>query len=224
MNVICLEFLEIFSSHYSIPFLLPQISLLAKIWFRKVCFSFVFSVFLLLFLQLICCCLCCLYSPPRFWSCVPLCCATSAVVRVTFAPSVRLYLVFLRASVRRFVLFFEVAVYFLLLLLLLWRCGSVLSWCFVVWWVLWLLSCCWCVLCVSSGCCVSCVGSVLFWLVRCSSGWLWWLCCSVRFLLGVVLCPWFCSWCVFLLRCFSCALHRPGVGSCVFCSPGGSWW
>lgn len=82
-----------------------------------------------------------------------------------------------------------------------------------------ILWCC-CFVCVSrvAGvclllcCCCSSVGSVLFWVVRCfvvllvlvlllvcfvcgcSSGWLWWLCCSVRF---------------FAPGC-SCVLHRPG--------------
>lgn len=176
-------FLEIFSSHYGIPFPPFSISLLAKISVRKVCFIIAFSVFFLCVLQFVCCCLCCLYSPPRFWSCVPLCCATSAVVRVTFAPPVRLYLVFLRACV----VFFEVAVYFLLLLLLLRRCGSVLSWCLLVAgvssWFCGLLgvSCCWCVLLLVGvgvfGVCVLllvlfCFGlSAVLW-----SSWCW--CCS----------------------------------------------
>lgn len=76
-----------------------------------------------------------------------------------------------------------------------WWCG-----CFVC------VSCWWCVFRVCCVCSSVCVGSGL--------------CCSVRFLVGVVLCPWFCSWCCYS----SCALHRPVVGSCVFCSPGGSWW
>ena len=127
--------------------------------------------------------------------------------------------------------------------LVVWSCGSVRD--FVV-----LLLRVWLV--VAGVCCVSClcssVGSVLFWVVRCfvvllvllllcfvcgcSSGWLWWLCCSVRFFAPGGVAPLF-----WLLVCFpSCALHRPGVGcswlvrGCfwfVCCSSGsfgGSWF
>lgn len=121
------------------PFLF---SLLAKIWFRKDCFIIAFSVFLLCVLQFVCCCLCCLYSPPRFWSCVPLCCATSAVVCVTFAPPVRLYLVFLCGSS----LFFWCSCAIFCIFLLCCLCGVEFSgFCCVVLWcclVLWSVGCC----------------------------------------------------------------------------------
>lgn len=88
------------------------------------------------FLQLFCAFCCFVDASPRFCCAVPLCCATSAVVRVTFAPPVRLYLVFLRACVVSAWCFFEVAVYFLLLLLLL---SPVVS-CFLASVVLWFVS------------------------------------------------------------------------------------
>lgn len=228
-------FAEIFSSHYGIPFLPFLFSLLAKISVQKVCFSFVFSVFLLCVLQFVCCCLCCLYSPPRFWSCVPLCCATPAVVCVTFAPSVRLYLVFLCASWCFFEVVLLIFLYFSPLLPLWCRVSWLLLCCvavvlvslcvgccvllvcivFVGWLfgcvavseILWCVASCvvgWCVSRVCSvSCCCSSVDSVLFWVVRC-------------FAPGGVAPP----------GCLSCALHRPGVGSCVFALLvvlGGSW-
>jgi len=198
------NFLEIFSSHYCIPFWLSQISLFAKISVAKHCFIIAFSVFLLCVLQFVCCCLCCLYSPPRFCCLLPLCCATSAVVCVTFAPPVRLYLVFLRASVRRFLLFFEVAVYFLLLLLLLSPVLSVLLWCLLVAGVvIWFRG----VLGVS--CCV-------FLLVGCLVVWL-----CPRFCGAVASCVVGCCWCVlcllFVFFCWFCFV----LGCPLFCGPPG---
>lgn len=198
-------FLQIFSSHYGIPFQPFLFSLLAKIWFRKVCFIFVFSVFLLCVLQKLCCFCCCLYSPPRFWSCVPLCCATSAVVRVSFSPSLRLYLVFLCASSCFFEVVRVVFLYFSPLLplwcrvfwLLLW-CGVVLSG-FVVCWVLLLVASCMCLF--------------SFWVV--------WLCGSVRDFVGVV------ASCVSCCSCVLCCCYS-SVGSGVFwlvrCSSGWLSW
>ena len=202
-------------------FCLPQFLCLRRFGVSFSCFFFAFSVIFVCFLQLFCVFCCFVDASPRFWSCVPLCCATRAVVYVTFAPPVRLYLVFLRASVRRFLLFFEVAVYFSSLFLLLRRCGSALLWCLLVagvvsWfcgllgvWLLrvwlvcvWLLLCfCLCWFCFVLGCPLFCgppgvgVAPVVFrvWLLFC-------LCCSwllfVFWLVVVVvlLCPLFCSW------------------------------
>ena len=99
-------------------------------------------MFLLCVLQFVCCCLCCFASSPRFWSCVPLCCAISAVVRVTFAPSVRLYLVFCCVSWCFFEVVLSVFLYFSPLLPLWCRVFPVLvvCWCGVL--VLWSVGCC----------------------------------------------------------------------------------
>lgn len=217
MNVICLDFLQIFGSHYGIPFLAFSISLLANFCFLKHCFIIAFSVFLLLFLQTVCCFFCCYPSPFAVLPCAsgvlfhPCCCACLICTVLAVVPGVSLCVC---------VVFFEVAVYFLLLLLLLRRCGSVLSWCllvagvsswfcgllgascvvrvvcvlFVVCFFL-LLFFCW--FCFVLGCPLFCgppgVGCV--WLLCCSScwssGWLSWLCCSVRFFApgGVVVAP-----------------------------------
>ena len=121
-----------------------------------------FSVFLLCVLQFVCCCLCCLYSPPRFWSCVPLLYSTCACHCVTFAPSLRLYLVFLLRPWCVCVVFFGVAVYFYCF----WCCcGVVVQFSCGV--SVLLLVCsgfvvCWVLLLVCGVCCCSSVGSVLF--------------------------------------------------------------
>lgn len=211
MNVICLEFAEIFSSLYGIPFPPFLISSLAKIWFRKLCFSFVFSCVLLCVLQFVCCYLCCLCVSPRFWSCPPLCCATRAVVCVTFAPPVRLYLVFPLGCSCVCVVFFEVAVYFLLLLLLLSPVLSVLLWCSLVAgvssWSRGLLG----VSCVCGGWLV-CVVCVFWFFCLC---WFW----------CVLGCPLF-WWLLWLLRC--CVARAVGLlvgcGGCVALSAFCSWW
>lgn len=200
-------FLEIFSSHYGIPFPPFSISLFAKISVRKVCFIIAFSVFLLCVLQFVCCCLCCLYSPPRFWSCVPLCCATPAVVCVTFAPSVRLYLVFLCAVLVLFEVVLLIFLYFSPLLPL---------WCRVSW----LLLCCVAVVLVSLcvGCCVLLVCIVFVgWLFGCValSEILWCVApgvwCSCCVLLHVCLVLLVCVWCVL----FVCCVYS-SVGSVLF--------
>ena len=115
-----------------------------------------------------------------------------------------------------------------------------------------LLVCGWLlVVCVASGCslcCSSSVGSVLFWVVRCfvvllvlvvcgcssvcvappgccwSSGWLSWLCCSVRFFApgGVVVAGVFLLLVVSPVRCTVLVLVAPG--SCASGSFGGRWF
>ena len=174
-----------------------------------------------MFLQTVCAFCCCLYSSPRFWSCVPLCCATSAVVCVTFAPPVRLYLVFLHASWCVCVVFLEVAVYFLLLLLLLRCCGSVLSWCFwvdgVLSWFRGVLGVCACLLLVwllvGVGVwlvCFFCLWWFCFVLLWSAFWWVWFsVRCSPG---GVVLCSWLC-WCVRVWLFF--ARWLVSGGSCV---------
>jgi hypothetical protein len=101
--------------------------------------------------------------------------------------------------------FFGVAVYFLLLLLLLWRCGSVLSWCLLVaGGVFWFCGLLGVARVVSVVCC-------FFWLVV-------WLCGSVRcFAPGVFCSSWlFGCWCVSPVRCTVLVL--------VAGSFGGSWF
>lgn len=114
--------------------------------------------------------------------------------------------------------FFEVAVYFLLLLLLLWRCGSVLLWCFCVAGVLSWFRGVVGVSCVSRVACVLllvCV--VLCFFCLC---WFWF----------VLLCPLFGGCCslsvVLLLVCFSAPLFLLCVAPswCWFMRFLLSWW
>ena len=188
-----------------------SISLLAKIWSLEtllllcffVCFVCVFAVYLLLFVLFVC--------VPRFLCLSPLCCATCAVVCVTFSPSVRLYLVFLLPCVVSAWCFFGGSCVFFCLFSVaaaLWF-GSPLVFRGVVWWWLvslcvgrfvrvWLLVCvllvCWLLCC---WCSVSCLVSVLCCSVRCSVV-LW----SAVLLLvcfappGCLVARVFCCWCV----------------------------
>lgn len=228
-DVLSFVFLQIFGSHYGIPFQPFPISLLAKIWLSKHCFIIAFSVFFLcvfadifLFLLLLPLPFCVAFVSrwqffPAIWCATPppLLCVSHLhrACGCTWCFSVPPWClrgVFWGSCV--FFVAFAVAV----------PC--------VVSSPLVFAGCCWCVLVswsvgcpvascvvrvVSGVCCVfvwclcSSVGSVLFWVVRCfvvllvlvllcfvcgcssvcvappgccsSSGWLWWLCFSVRF-------------------------------------------
>jgi hypothetical protein len=181
------------------------------------------------FLQLLCAFCCFVDASPRFCYGVPLCCATSAVVCVSFAPPVRLYLVFLRASVRRFVLFWGsvvgfsgasasvasvVSCFLASVVLWCWCPGFVVCWVFGVWLVFFCLWWFWCV-----------VSGPLFggWLLRvwlvvvvCVSRVLSGCCSSVgSVLFWVVRCFAPGVFRVWLLVCFSSWLVHVAPGSCV---------
>lgn len=172
------DFLEIFGSHYGIPFWLSQISLLAKISVLKHCFCFVFSVFLLcVFADIL---LFLLLLPPSPWltlchlrspllasavMCHSCCCVCHIFTACAVVPGVCC------ASS----CFFEVVLLIFLcfsLLLPLWcRVFPVLVvcvWCFLVSLCggCWCVSRVWCcVLCVYCFCCVFVlVGCLVVWL------------------------------------------------------------
>lgn len=139
-----------------------------------VCFSCVFAVDLLLFVLFACVPPLLELSPAVL--CHLRCCVCHIFTVCAVVPGVSPRLLVRLRGASPF--FLEVAVYFLLLLLLLWRCGSVLLWCFCVAGVLLLVvlcggcvvaSCVWCVVGVLFGCSSGsvCVGSGVFWLVRC---------------------------------------------------------
>ena len=218
-------FLQIFTSHYGIPFLAFSISLLAKIQLLKHCFIIAFSVFLLcdfavdlLFLLLL---------PLPFWltfvsslqfsPVVVVCCATPAVVCVTFASCLRLYLVFLCAVLVLFEVVCCVFVYFSPLLPLWCRVFPVLVvcvWCCLVLLCVGCLVCGWLLrVCGVAGVCLVCVVFVFcllfgFWFVLLCP--LFGGCCSLSAVLLLVV--------LWLLRC---SVARVLFGSCV--APGCSW-
>lgn len=158
--------------------------------------------------------------------CCVVCTSTYAVVCVTFSPSVRLYLGFLRAVL---VLFEVECCVFLVLppLLPLWCC------------VFWLLVGVWfCVVwCWSVGCCFMCCVCIVFFWVGCLVVWLCprfcWCCCFVCGWLLLVVCLLVVRcvvllllvlFCFGLVRCFVVLLVlvwlRWSCSCCVSCAVG----
>lgn len=184
-------------------------------------------MFLLLFLQTLCCFCCFVDASPRFCCGFPLCYSTCAVACVTFAPFLRLYLVFLRASVWFFwcscVFFVAFAVASALWLssrLVFLCCGVVwlVSWC-VGCLVLWFVCGCCCVLCV----CLVCVLSLVGVLVCVALSAFWWVLFSVRCFAppGCLVAGVFCCWCVSPVLFMLLLVVRASVLLVLF---GGSWF